>query len=379
MLAIVLESSTLGPPSLLVILPTFRRPAPLVWALTSVLLQQVDQLPVAGAKVVVVNNDGRREEVDRAVATALAEAGPTPWKVEVLHREPQLDPVLSWYGAIRQYAAEGDLAFLHGDDDLMLPGSVAARASALLGSPAVTLVSRARSGLLFDSGQPARAWMASGMTLGPVPASETREVRPGEVGRHECTFIGNHAYRAGEALWTAYRSALAKLERLPITGPNQRAMLPLLLALELAEAGALVATDQVGVVRGQSRDEVLGARWGLANWSVGVMVATVLITLDGAPWRGRSDLEALRQEYGSLLARWYLVGLLDARARTQLRALGLTATRAYSGAGLLQLPSAVSLVLRSLTGTRSLRTRLAAGFDPCTREAVLRRLRGAAP
>lgn len=379
MLANVPVLSSIGPPSLIVVLPTFRRPAPLVWSLMSVLLQRIPGLAVSGAKVVVVNNDADRTVVDHAIATAVAEVGPTPWKVEVLHRTPPLDPVLSWYGAIQQFSTEGDLVFLQGDDDLMLRDSIAARARALLASGASMLVSRARTGLLFDSSQPTRAWMSRGLELDPGQASSDLPVRAGQVGRLECTFIGNHAYRTGSPLWQAYWTTLARLERLPIEGPNQRAMLPLLLAVELADAGELTATDQVGVVRGQSRDEVLGARWGLSNWSVGVMLATVLVTLDREPWRDRPDLDDLREEYRSLLARWYLVGMLDAKARVQLRVLGITCARAFAGAGLLQVLSALSLVLKALTGTRALRARLASGFEVSSRDVVLRRLRDNTP
>lgn len=336
-----------------VVLPTCRRPGPLVWSLVSVLRQQT-----AGPgphRVVVINNDERDDPVARSVDAAASEVPNTKWSIGVIHRRPTVDPVLSWYGGIEECSREGDVVFLHGDDDLMLADSVHTRATLLVNSGATCLLSGSAAGLVFD-GPDARQAILPHISCPPGqrvdPASP---VTAADLSKYGAAFIGNHCYRAGPVLSETYRQVLEWLRTLPIAGRQQLAMLPYFLPIPLADRGVLVGTRVLGCVRGQTRNEIVGSRFGHVTWVPGLLYAASLHLLRKEPFSSRKDLQALREDLDELRHAWYLPTVSSRESRQGLRKLDagpLDVWRLWR-----PLLRGGALVVRAFTGMQGLRFR----------------------
>lgn len=360
-----------GPGGLVVVVPTYRRPRPLVWSLSSVLRQDLAPVGLARRRVVVVNNGGPPGEVEAAVELAVAECGANGWTLSVVHRDPPMDPALSWYGALQDETAEGDAAFLHGDDDLLLPGSLLARHGALRDAGAALLLSRAHAGLYFDGGAVDQVYLRP--VPGPVRRPLTwRRSGPAGLAGSGAAFIGNHAYRIGPEFRAAVAQALAWATALPATISQRLGMLPWLVGLAVADSGGLASTEAACALRGQGTQDLVGARFGHSSWRPGVLYLTCLRVLCTDPLASRADLEPLREEYLRLCARWRLPSRFGAATRRDWEALdGDSLLRRHGPAGHRETLRGLAMVLRSLTGTQALRTRLFRWRDPLGRTELL--------
>ncbi len=351
-----------------VILPTFKRPGPLVWSLLSVLHQNVGDGD-ARHSLVVLNNDTEREPVEKAVAKALSEATHGNWTVEVIHRDPPMDPVLSWYGGIREYARSGDVVFLHGDDDLMLPGSLAARSAILEESGAPILLTLSRSGLVFEEGDAARAFFPA-----PIGSTESardwRFVAPHEMTRFGPAFIGNHAYRASQEFFAGFDEVLSLMRSVPLEGRQQLAMLPYFLPLPFLSAKRVAGAEIAGTLRGMRLEEAVGHRFGHFNWVPGLLYAASLLLLESPPLRDRAELAGMREEMLRNVHRWYVPSMVDRETRLQFRhfqrALGVPRLRHAS-----DLAAGAWMTAKTLAGGQALLHRMFGWGEPASLDDLI--------
>src|SRR3990172_13080532 len=110
--------------AVVVVIPTFQRPETLFWSLKSVLLQKSDDLKKLDCRIVVLNNDlSTKLEVVKSVDKALSAVGQGVFRsVQLFHRDPPLLGTENFYRGISENTQTGDIAFIHGDDDIMYPG-----------------------------------------------------------------------------------------------------------------------------------------------------------------------------------------------------------------------------------------------------------------
>lgn len=368
------SATDLSRTGIVILVPTYNRPGPLVWSLLSALRQQVPGTALAARKIVVLNNGTPPGLVERAVEVALLEVGDHPWSVSVVNREPPLDPQLSWYGGLDEHCADGDVAFLHGDDDLLLPGAAALRASAIVESGASCLLSRSHGGLFFDGSDAERAYLRP-IPKPPIGPLAWRPLTAATCSDFTTAFIGNHCYRAGSALRSAVATGMAWLRTLPLEGVQQLAMLPYFLPIAVADQDLLAGTDASCCIRGQSTDEVARRRFGHSTWRPGVLYAASLHVLERGPLASRADLRAHRNELRRLAALWYLPTLAATASRLEWARVQGTAlchpTRPGQWGALLR---GGAMVVRAATGTQALRARLLDWRTGLSRRDLLARI-----
>lgn len=322
-----------NPPSISVVVPTHRKPGPLAWTLTSILGQKLDPGVARRARVVVVNNDDQQTApVERAVERAVSIAGHGPWEVRVVHRKPPMYPVYSWYEGIREFTDENDLVFLNGDDDIMLPGGIAARIRMIEQGSWDMLITAALTGLFF-TGTPDDEEVAALLPpdLGGWQTPVWREPQPltGPGLNDVCAiFISNHLYRNTPLFWEAYRETLALMSSVPAGGDDRFAMLPQFLPLPLIESGRIGASAMPACIRGQAAHDVVGSSSGRINWvRPGYYYASCLYLLDNA-LHHRTDLETLRRAYRELTQRWHAASRRMDDYRATIKGLGVLGLRA---------------------------------------------------
>ena len=116
--------------SVVVLIPTFQRPETLPWSLQSVLLQDTKGIDSKEElRIVVLNNDILTKDlVEEAVKKTLNSAEKNRFKsITIVHRNPPLLGIFNFYQGLAENTCDGDIAFLHGDDDIMLAGSLVKR------------------------------------------------------------------------------------------------------------------------------------------------------------------------------------------------------------------------------------------------------------
>lgn len=358
-----------------VILPTYRRPESLPWALASILLQRRS----GKCKVVVVNNGGDEAQVDDAVESTVARFGTNGWLVATTHRRPPLDPVTSWYKAIFDEGADGDAVLLHGDDDLLLPGSLEERCRGLEATDATVLLTRSSSRLFFDSETPGTVLIGgNGLREAPVVAV-ARRVDIGDALTWDPGFIGNHAYRLGNALRQAYQRARADALGLPLEPHVALTVVPFLLPVYVAQEAGVAGSMFVACVRGQSRQTVTMARFGHINWMPGIIYAASLRLLNTGFLGARVDLEPWRRSMRHELASWYIPTVAIPATRAQLAALGYLGLRQQVRESPAAVVRGARLALASLLGIQGIRLRSdilarAGGYKSVAIEPLLREI-----
>lgn len=336
-----------------VALPTYRRPESLPWALASILLQRHE----GARQVVVINNGGEEGSVEAAVEQAVRAFGDHGWRIRVIHRRPAMEPVTSWYTGIFDHASEGDAVFLHGDDDLLPPGSLQARCLALESSCADMLLTRSTGGLFFDVRRAGTVLVTGQAKVRSTAQLPGRVVALQEVPAWDPGFIGNHTYRLGEVLQRAFGAACRQAQALPIDTRTAMTVVPFLLPIPVADAGAVAGSDLVGCIRGQSLQTITEARFGHTTWSPGIIYAASLRALSTGLLGERVELDPWRKLVGRDLAGWYVPTASVARTRAQLGALGFLGPSSHLRNDLPAVLRGARLTAASLLGVQGLRFR----------------------
>jgi hypothetical protein len=126
------------------------------------------------------------------------------WHVNLVHRSKTLDPVLSWYSAIREYAAPNEMVLLQGDDDLFTPWSFLHRHLALEASGADMLLTRSCHGLTYLDTE--HCEMRDELPKAK-PYRNPSKLDWSEIVNWGPAFIGNHVYRWTQPFAAALETA----------------------------------------------------------------------------------------------------------------------------------------------------------------------------
>lgn len=294
-----------------VVLPTYRRPGPLLWSIVSVLGQTLPAEAASPASLVIVNNNGPRGEVDAAVERALMLLPESGWSVRVIHRDTPLFPVMNWYESIREFSASGDLVFLHGDDDLMLPGTLARRFTAFADSDAtIQLCGTAGVAFFREVDDGAKAILRPPLVPNHTAAGDGTAEYPhaGESSRY-APLISCHAYRNGDAFWRAYDDATAAFRQWVGAKNEYLGLLPYALPLFEGAASGIQRIRLDAVYRGMELSSVYAQGRGASGWNVIEITTAFLLLLESPLFSHRRELDPLRRDNALFALSWFSRGL----------------------------------------------------------------------
>ncbi len=360
-----------------IFMPTYRRPMSLQWALASVLIQRLGG--AQRASVTVLNNDVDREPVERSVRRTVDLVGRGDWEVRVVHRDPPMDPVLSWFGGIREYASDGDAVFLVGDDDIVLPDGLVARTDILEESNADVLLSRPYPGTLWFDDARDRAYLSRGAPpLSRCVKDAWTLADPRSLAATMNAFIGDQAYRLTPSFWDSFERTMAIMRSVPVSGNQQLANIPFLLPLVASIHGRVATSEMPVSIRGMRVHDASKERFAMTHWRPGVLQAITLEWMGRGELGERSDLAGLRDQTLREFAQWYLPTLTDPVARGELDRLDRLSPRQFRRSHLRSLVYGAGMVVKAATGTQHLRNRLLGWGQAHTLESFLARLRAGA-
>jgi hypothetical protein len=240
---------------MLIIVPSYKRTDCLYWVLKSICRCNVSAI-AEEKKVVVVNNHPPSRDIINSIVAKFYNDKTFTW--QALHREKTLPPIDSWYSAVAQFAAEGEVVVLLGDDDLMMPWGLQDRYREIMSARADMSLSDFEERIFFfQNGQ--KYWLTNPL---PVEDGQKKESQPWDffpVQHPEPSFISNHCYRntpgfrRGLTLAYSWCDAQNWLGKVTRTG-----MLPFYLpyAIKLS-GGRVVALHSKCVLRGACAEEAV--------------------------------------------------------------------------------------------------------------------------
>lgn len=360
---------------MLFVIPTFNRLGRLEWTLRSLLQAKMPEGDPL--RVCIANNaPGTSKAVLGVVEKAKKHPGAARAEWIFLNREQTMPPAKSWYSAVQECAREGEVVFLHGDDDLLLPNGVLARQSAALSQGADMVLSRSLHSLFFLPGD---------MRVYPnftLPASGPARVFSlgwEDIDSWGPAFIGNHCYRNTgkfrEALALSFRWC-GSLDWLD--WDTRTVMLPYYLPFAIKFCGgSLTGLDSHCVIRGTGLEESLKAPFGVPTWNPGFISLCATGVLDNKDLSGVRNISSALASLQSQASDWFLTYFVDKRIKPEtrretFRRLGLPAN-AFSPASILR---GVSLIALGALGLRNLRIRLKAAARAVPAADYLREILG---
>lgn len=268
-------------------------------------------------RLVLVNNQPANAAIfDDILAAAIGKyrSALSEWQIEIVHREKTLPPIENWYTAVNDYAIEGEVVLLHGDDDVFLPWSLVDRYDVLQSTGADILLTRSQSNLyyvtdassqkIFCASVPKRC--ASGKAL-PL----TFEA----LNTWDSSFIGCAAFRYGDG----YRASLNQVylwtdsqDWVDVT--NRRLMTPLYLPFGALHVGAkVVGIEQVCVLRGLDIQEYSRSLISSSGWNSGYLMLLAYGIFCHPELRSNNQLDIVRLRFLENFSTWIFVCLCDSK------------------------------------------------------------------
>lgn len=240
---------------MLIVIPSYKRTDILPWVIKSILRCDVSDILERKQILVVNNHYASREIVDSIVGEFSSNVS---FICTALHRKETIPAIDSWFSAIAEYAAEDEVVFLLGDDDLMMPWGVIGRHREIVKTQAEMLLSDFADRIyFFDKGR--KYWISGQIPMEDQQEKCTRQWDFWPAKHPEASFMSNHCYRntasfrKGLDLALAWCDSQSWLKRAVRTG-----MLPFYLPYAITIAGGtVVSLNSKCVFRGADADEAI--------------------------------------------------------------------------------------------------------------------------
>lgn len=295
---------------IVVLLPTFQRPQCLEWSLQSVLSQDTSAIPPdERIRVIIINHDTEHLAVDAAVRRVK----PNPrMELKVIHSGPPASGFVKSYDELMAHTAHGDIAMIHGDDDIMVQGSLATRYTATLSSGAAVSVCKWHDGILFFRDRD-EMFLKPGYE--PRRASclpEWRHVEPSDLSSFGLPFLSAYCYRMGDEFASCCDQALSWGLSLPLDFRVGLLMSPFFLGISAWHKQQLIAIPHTLVQRGRllsTYRSFLAPRHIATPANYGIVILSAMAVLKNADLCSIAALDDLRSQvekecFRSLVYAW---------------------------------------------------------------------------
>lgn len=298
---------------MLVVIPTFNRVDRLRWTLISLMQAELPKCFERFLICIANNHPETKESVHELVNEMRLQTENRRWIWYVLDRVKALNPIDNWYSAITSMADEGEVIFLHGDDDIFLPWSIVDRYKVITESAGDMLLSQSGSGLVFLPDK------KSVYYPGPMP-TRREKLDVNEIGWDDITgwgpaFIGNHCYRYTEQFRQALTLCFEWCHEQDWLDWNTRTlMLPYYLPFAVKYVGGkLVGIKQKCVIRGTGLIEMLKAPFGVPGWNSGFLALCAYGVLTNRDLGSNIELQSARLETARMASEWFCTFFFDER------------------------------------------------------------------
>ena len=298
--------------AVVVIIPTYQRPETLFWSLKSVLLQKFSDNKLYECRIVVLNNDlSTKLKVTEAVNKALATVGKGVFEsVHLYHRNPPLSATENFYRGISEHTVNGDVAFIHGDDDIMRQGSLEKRARILDSNDVAFLLTKSSGKVYFFKNQK-NIYVSSEkyekhISSEEAPVLNCRVAVKEDLLNYSIPFVSTYGYKIGDEFWNCCREAYRWADALPFERKIRHPFLPFYMGLSAWKNGQLLVCPENMVMRGQllrSRG-VLPPKVVTEYANTGIILLTGLAVLNNSHLSAFAELDDLRRAFRKNIAEY---------------------------------------------------------------------------
>jgi hypothetical protein len=257
------------------------------------------------AKVYIVNNNPiDKTSVEKVIKDCIVEYK-LSLDIHFIHRDEIMPPVYSWYGAISDYSNDGDLIFLHGDDDLFLKNGIRDRIEVMNSTSVDILISNFVSGLVFN--EQSHCVIFRNFDKMGKKERELKRLSFSDLELSSGVFIGNNCYRYTDNFKKALKLAFEWCSEQDWLNTNIRThMLPLYLPLAAIYLNLNVYyLEKVCVIRGVNLHEVLNTKYCGALTNSGFVSLLALGVMNNKKLLLYKELDKLRNMQNKMAASWF--------------------------------------------------------------------------
>lgn len=353
--------------AVVVLIPTFQRPETLPWSLRSVLLQDTKDIDSnEELRIVVLNNDvNTKRQVEDAVNKTLNCTDKKRFKsLTIVHRDPPLLGVFNFYQGLAENTCDGDIAFLHGDDDIMLAGSLAKRYLAARQSNLAFQIVKT-IGKIFFFKEDGNIYIDNKQLVSARNLSlDWRQAAKDDLVDYSLPFVSAYSYKIGPEFWACYKQAKKWADALSLEPKIRLPFLPFYMGLSAWINKQLAVIPEVLLRRGQLLQlrGLLPPRVVTEYANTGIILQTGLAVLNNEDLGPISELDELRSSFRCATAPYLFFSLFrrDGVSLPQLKYLYcLTKMRWCSKDLLFKIIFGTgSTIFKSICGINNLRNRL---------------------
>ena len=285
---------------LIILIPTYQRPSTLIWSLQSVIRQKFANLNFT-KKIIILNNDPNyKTQVDQSVNQVVTNYPDHEFDaIEIIQGNTTISTIKGVYDNLKDITEKGDIAIIHGDDDIMLPNSLLFRYnSAIASKQNVFIVNclwscffvKQKAGIFLDAidnpYEPAKPYQYS------LPNSD-------EVASYALPFISIYTYKISDEFWSIYDLSIQWSDQLPFEPRIKYPFIPFYIGL------AAYHTKQLGVANVDMaiRGQLFSERFFLPPLTVteyangGIILLTGLAVLNNNTLKNNPDFQLLRKNH----------------------------------------------------------------------------------
>ena len=237
---------------LIILIPTYQRPTPLIWSLQSVIRQKFDK-PTFATIVVILNNDPvYKNQVDQSVNQVLNNNPHHEFdSVEIIQGNTAIPPIKNIYGTLKAITENGDIAIIHGDDDIMLPNTLLFRYNSALASKLHVFIGNCLWSCFFVK---QRAGIYLDTLKNPYESAKPYQYnlpKSDEITTYSLPFISVYTYKISDEFWSIFDLAIDWSDQLPYEPKIKYPFVPFYIGLAAYHANQLGVANINMVIRGQ--------------------------------------------------------------------------------------------------------------------------------
>ena len=237
---------------LIILIPTYQRPSTLIWSLQSVIRQEFANSKFT-KKIIILNNDPNyKTQVDQSVNQVVKNNPNHAFDaIEIIQGNTTISTIKGVYDNLKSITETGDIAIIHGDDDIMLPNSLQFRYDSALASKLNVFIAnclwscffvKQKAGIFLDTlenpYESAKPYQYS------LPNSD-------EVASYALPFISIYTYKISDEFWSNYDLAIRWSDQLPFEPRIKYPFVPYFVGLAAYLRMQLGVANVNLVIRGQ--------------------------------------------------------------------------------------------------------------------------------
>jgi hypothetical protein len=252
-------------------------------------------------KIFILNNDPNyKNQVDQSVSLVLKNNPQHEFDtVEVMQGNTTIPSINNVYGNLKAVTENGDIAIIHGDDDIMLPNSLLFRYNSALASDKNVFIVNCLWTCFFVK---QKAGVCLDTISNPYERCMPYQHKPATIDdltSYALPFISIYTYKISDEYWSIYDLAIQWSDQLPFEPRIKYPFIPFYIGL------AAYHTNQLGVanVNMAIRGQLFSKRFFLPPLTVteyangGIILLTGLAVLNNNTLKNNPDFHLLRKNH----------------------------------------------------------------------------------